>query len=101
MMKEIQCPYCEQDNEHDSEQADPNTLHYMQCRECEKNFAFEIDYCPRFYERKADCLNGGDHNWRDLLPYASSNHYDLYRECRGCNKREYKLKPKEEKGLVK
>lgn len=66
-MREIECPYCEKDNEYDTEQNAEDVPHQMECRECEKTFVFYVSYCPSFSSCKADCLNGAPHQWEDML----------------------------------
>ena len=71
-MSDLQCPYCEADNEvcHDDGQgyAEDET-HEMQCSSCDKYFVFttciSFDYTPE----KADCLNDGKHDYQPTTTY--------------------------------
>jgi len=65
MSESIKCPYCEEYVE-----IEPYDEHYEDCQEyeclnCSKNFELyaepTIDYSV---VGKADCLNGGEHEWR-------------------------------------
>jgi hypothetical protein len=66
-MKEINCPYCDhpQDINHDDGFGyDESVTHEMECEKCEKNFVFTSQISWDFYPEKADCLNGGEHNYQ-------------------------------------
>jgi hypothetical protein len=97
-MSEIECPYCGEDNEHDTEQFEPSEPHKQECHHCEKTFVFTIEYYPSFTSRKADCLNGSEHNWRDELEHDTymRQYFAMRRSCRDCEKLEYILAPREE-----
>ncbi len=92
MSKDIQCPYCDGWLSHDDEQNEPDVTHQRQCRHCEKNFIFYIEYYPSFREHKADCLNGEPHDWEDLrISEYDKEWYEMHRQCKSCDLREYKL----------
>jgi hypothetical protein len=68
MLNDVQCPYCGADNEicHDDGRGyDEGVLHQQECRRCEKTFVFETEICFSYTARKADCLNGAEHNWKE------------------------------------
>ena len=85
-MEEFECPYCEEYSEFDPSGYE----HYeeyeeYQCPKCEKNFEVyaqpTIDYsvCD-----KADCLNGGEHKWKQIVGYPEIHFRGKYR-CEDCS----------------
>lgn len=71
-MSDIKCPYCghEQEVNHDDgENYDESVTHQMECYECEKEFVFTTYISFDYYPEKADCLNGGDHNFKPTHTY--------------------------------
>ncbi len=66
-MKDMTCPYCEHDFDvcnDDGHGCDPSTNYEQECPACEKTFVFNVEYNPVYTEWKADCLNGGKHQWK-------------------------------------
>lgn len=35
-----------------------------ECQSCEKNFVFEVEYSRDYSAKKADCLNGAEHDYK-------------------------------------
>lgn len=67
MYKDIECPYCghEQDICHDDGFGyQEDVKHEMECAQCEKSFVFTTCVSFSYEAEKADCLNGGDHDWK-------------------------------------
>lgn len=65
-MNDIACPYCGQGQEvcHDDGQGySEDEIHKMECSKCEKTFTFTTVISFDYYPKKADCLNGSDHNF--------------------------------------
>lgn len=65
-MTDVQCPYCgeEQEIDHDGGYGyDEGIFYDQECFGCQKVFAFETIVHYSYKARKADCLNGGDHQW--------------------------------------
>lgn len=66
-MSDIECPYCghEQEVNHDDgANYDESVTHQMECYECEKEFVFTTCISFDYYPEKADCLNGGAHDFK-------------------------------------
>lgn len=59
------CPYCNHENERD-DIGNPDDYE-TECSECEKTFMYSVEYEPIFASRKADCLNGGEHEYRPMI----------------------------------
>lgn len=71
-MKDLECPYCGEwcDVNHDDElsyQEDyPNE---MECEHCENNFIFYTHTSFSYSSKKADCLNGENHDYKPTHTY--------------------------------
>ena len=76
---DIECPYCEMDQEinHDDGYGyDEDETYNQECPYCEKIFTFTTSIVLYYDALKAPCLNGGEHKWvpvrstaRDIWPY--------------------------------
>ena len=72
MRNDIQCPYCGagQDINHDDGYGyEEGTLHQQECVQCEKTFTFETTITFYYEAYKADCLNGGEHEFEETTTY--------------------------------
>lgn len=82
-MNDIECPYCGHSQEvcHDDGQGySEDEIHQMECSKCEKNFTFTTVISFDYYPKKADCLNGKEHNFvlsKTVPEFAA----DLVCEC--------------------
>ena len=97
-MNDIECPYCEGENEveHDGEYGSAEGIaHEMECDHCKKNFVFHtamsFDYSPK----KADCLNGSPHKfgewkylWMDWQSLSKQR-----RQCEDCGDEDTRFIP--------
>jgi len=87
---EIVCPYC--GFEHDDSDAmvddDYHATQKIKCEQCDKKFIVEIRRTTRYYSAKADCLNGGEHDWSEWRKAIPSLLLREERQCRGCSIRE-------------
>lgn len=73
-MKDIECPYCgtEQDIDHDDGKGyEENERHQQQCVKCEKTFIFTTYVLYSYTPYKAECLNGGDHEYYPTHTYPT------------------------------
>lgn len=69
---DINCPYCdaEQDICHDDGFGySEGVKHQMQCDFCKKYFVFETSISFDYDPSPADCLNGGEHDWKPSATY--------------------------------
>lgn len=65
-MSDIECPYCDADIEicHDDGAGyAEDELHQQTCGSCDKTFTFTTAISFDYSARKADCLNGGAHDY--------------------------------------
>lgn len=71
-LDDVKCPYCGSDNEicHDDgygyEEGEP---HQTVCSECDKNFVFYTEISFYYEAYKADCLNGGEHKYKETSTF--------------------------------
>ncbi len=83
-MSDLDCPYCGHENEvcHDDGFGyDQDYLHEMECCKCEKYFTFTTTIHFSYEPYKADCLNGGVHQWKRSRTYP----YEFTRmDCVDC-----------------
>lgn len=66
-MKDIECPYCGEDQEinHDDGYGYEEGRTYQQvCRDCDKTFTYTTSISFYYDAEKADCLNGGGHDFK-------------------------------------
>jgi len=66
MRYDLECPYCGKElvvNHDEGQNYEQDTLHEMECSECEKNFVFTTYMHFSYEAKKADCLNDNKHNW--------------------------------------
>jgi len=63
---DVECPYCGEWNEvcHDDGMGYDENINEMQCIHCEMNFVFSTGIIYVYSSEKAECLNGGDHDYK-------------------------------------
>jgi hypothetical protein len=65
-MKDINCPYCnaEQDINHDDGYGyEEGSTHQQECGSCGKTFVYTTSISFYYEVYKADCLNGSEHDY--------------------------------------
>jgi hypothetical protein len=70
-MNDVTCPYCDLaiDICHDDGFGmDECKVYQYECRACGKVFAFTTSISVEHCACRADCLNGGEHEWRKVCP---------------------------------
>ncbi len=80
-MNQLECPYCGKDMDDPDDKGESGMLHEHECPHCEKYFVFEVEYNPSYSSRKADCLNGGEHDYKKTATFP-----EIYARmrCRMC-----------------
>lgn len=71
-MHDVECPYCkaEQDIDHDDGQGYAEGIKHKQtCPECENTFVFQTIISFSYEVNKAECLNGGEHQYKPSNTY--------------------------------
>lgn len=65
-MKDVECPYCGEDQEinHDDGYGyEEDEVYQQECRNCHKTFTFTTSISFYYEAAKADCLNGAEHKY--------------------------------------
>ena len=84
-MKDINCPYCgaEQYIDHvDGNGYGEDEKHQQQCSNCEKTFVYTTTISFYYDADKAECLNGGEHDFQPT--HTSPREYTMMR-CAMCD----------------
>ena len=66
MMKDVECPYCneyQEINHDDGYGYEEDKVHEQCCNDCGKHFAFTTSISFSYEASRADCMNGGDHQF--------------------------------------
>lgn len=87
----LTCPYCEIVFNEPNEHLAPGERSETDCPECEKYFAYAIRYEIITTSYKAECLNGGEHEWTTQTCYPE---FMTQRVC-PCGESEYIYKDQE------
>lgn len=66
----LECPYCEKEISDPDEKWEQSTTYEHECPHCGKNFVFEVEYIRTYSANQADCLNGGEHKYKDVNQYG-------------------------------
>ena len=72
MSKDTNCPYCGADveiNHDDGYGYSEDDLHQQECGDCGKTFTYTTVIHFSYSPRKADCLNGGEHDYHKTATY--------------------------------
>ena len=95
-MNDVQCPYCNSGNDichEDGAGYAEDEFHRQDCKSCEKTFVFTARVSYSYNAKKADCLNGGEHNWN---PTVSFPKYYTEMVCETCDERRKLTKAEKE-----
>ncbi len=85
-MNDLHCPYCDENlGDHIDDCHEADTEYEYECTKCDKSFIFTITYYPTFSSYKADCLNGGKHNYEKMCGIPEEMFKNKYK-CKDCGK---------------
>ena len=62
-MSDLECPYCESEVQVPEDCHDQSDTYETECPSCNKYFQFTVEYWPTYSSKKADCLNGAEHDY--------------------------------------
>ena len=82
---DLECPYCEKGldiNHDDGFGYEEGVTHQMDCEHCGKSFVFTTSILYLFEPEKADCLNGGKHDYQ--LSHTAPREFSTMR-CSMCD----------------
>ncbi len=84
MDTEVKCPYCEKFIEiHPDEHCEDTEIY--ECPNCQKNFEVLAEVSINYESLgKADCLNGGEHQWKQIVGCPEFHFKGKYR-CKNCS----------------
>jgi len=92
-MKDVECPYCgkwQEINHDDGAGYEEDKTHSQQCGDCEKYFAFTTSILFMYDAEKADCMNGGLHNFK---PTHTAPKFMTKMCCDDCEERRQLTEP--------
>lgn len=84
-MNDIECPYCEEGldiNHDDGYGYGEDETYEQECSNCGKTFTFTTSISFNYDVQKADCLNGGEHDYQ--LTHTHPKKYSKMR-CQMCD----------------
>jgi len=85
-MNSLHCPYCDEDlGSSVDDYHESDTYYEHECLKCGKNFTFTISYDPYFSSYKADCLNGEEHDFKEIIG-VPKEYFKNRRRCSMCSK---------------
>jgi len=79
----LECPYCEYEMDDPDDCYEPCVIYEKECPACEKTFVFQVEYTRNYDSFKADCLNGGKHQYKEQKRYGSGEP-EIYQKCSDC-----------------
>ena len=85
MSDDLECPYCgkwSEANTDDGNLCEEDQIYEEQCPHCDKHFVATVSWTPVYLSEKADCLNGGEHEWRERKCYPKPKVPEI--SCRAC-----------------
>ncbi len=98
-MPDLTCPYCEEEFEIEYECFDVHcNTNKTECPTCEKTFVFSAEVSVDLYPEKADCLNGGGHEWHKQSGCPREYFIGRY-VCRICGEKEGREEEKRKAAL--
>jgi len=87
-MSDAECPYCGEDTEinHDDGYGySESELHEQECQHCDRTFTYRTSISYDYETKKADCLNGGRHDYVEVTRYRSNGPVRMW-QCKDCEK---------------
>lgn len=65
----IECPYCHYEMDNPEECYEEDKTYEHGCGSCGKQFVFTLSYSVDYHPRRADCLNGAEHDYVKTSTY--------------------------------
>lgn len=94
---DIECPYCGEGqsiNHDDGYGYEQDVVHQQMCEHCDKTFTYTTSISFYYEAEKADCLNGGEHNWE---PTHTFPRFFSKMRCSMCDEEREPTKDEKEK----
>lgn len=83
-MNYIECPYCEANCAEPEESIAYNEILRWHCHECDRTFVYTAELSVYYTSEKAECLNGGAHDWKQIIG-CPIEYFAKRRRCSMCN----------------
>ena len=86
-MSDADCPYCGAEieiNHDDGYGYNEDQVYEQDCGFCLKTFAYTASISVDHSAHKAECLNGGNHNWEPMINYPKR--WPDAKRCKNCGK---------------
>lgn len=82
----LECPYCEKEQSNPENLSDDSIDKNMQvtCNDCGKNFIYVAELDIDFHSYEADCLNGGEHDYKPMVGYPDE-YFAGRKRCKKCS----------------
>ena len=80
---DLQCPYCEEELDDPDDAYEPERDYEHSCPHCDKSFVFQVEYTRHYSANKAECLNGGEHRYKERKLYGTGEPLIRWR-CEDC-----------------
>ena len=85
-----ECPYCDADQEYCNDEGfGQDETWEEECTECGKTYLLTGRYVEEYSAARADCLNGGEHDYRPIKGYPEEWFIGKYR-CRQCAREDHR-----------
>ena len=82
----LYCPYCDHDcGDYFDDQNESNVDYEHECKNCGKIFQFSIEYYPSYTSWETPCLNGEEHEFKEICGIPKEYFKDK-RRCKHCGK---------------
>ena len=86
-MSDIECPYCDHEQEVNHEDGygyEEDQTYQQQCSNCDRIFVYTTSIIFSHNAAKADCLNGGEHDWQPTRTWPK---YLTKMQCTMCDEK--------------
>ena len=89
MSDDVECPYCGEEQEichDDGYGTEEGEIHNQRCGSCSRKFVYTTSYTVDHEVCQADCLNGGEHQYKPV--WHTPNDYPDWVMCSVCGHEE-------------
>lgn len=85
MINDVECPYCgagQEINHDDGYGYEEGEIFNQECGSCGKTFAYTTSISFYYKASKADCLNGGEHDFKPVVHFP--RYWPDWARCSDC-----------------
>ncbi len=80
-MEVVKCPYCSEYHDFDPQDLIEDQLLQAECFNCEKSFTYTVTISRYIEASKAECLNGGEHNFNEMKSMYGNKKTTICSNC--------------------